>query len=171
VSDDLWIVVPNWDKFQHYKDRDPVWIKLFTELRNKDEWRHLTLAQRGLLVSIWIEYAAANGQLRAADLPSLILQKLPLNSLDSLNHTGLIQLCASKPAQIASTRARPRTREETETERDSPKSPHRRKPDERVFARPDTVCPDCGETLGQGHLESCPRMPKLADDLLEEARQ
>ena len=59
---DGWIVIPNWDKFQHYKNRGPVWIKLYTELRDRDEWRHLTLAARGLLASIWIEYAARDCQ-------------------------------------------------------------------------------------------------------------
>ena len=45
-----WIVIPNWDKFQHYSDRDPVWIKVYTELNSRDEWRQLSYAQRGLLV-------------------------------------------------------------------------------------------------------------------------
>jgi hypothetical protein len=115
-----WIVVRNWDKFQHYKDRDPAWIKLYMELRNRDEWRQLTLAQRGLLVCIWQEYAAANGELRTSDLPSLILQKLPLNSLESLSHAGFIELAASKPLALA--RAGARSREE-ETETETPKPP------------------------------------------------
>ena len=41
---DGWIVIPNWDKFQHYKDRDPVWIKLYLELNSRDDWRRLTFA-------------------------------------------------------------------------------------------------------------------------------
>ena len=28
----------NWDKFQHYKDRDPVWIKLHPELLDNDDY-------------------------------------------------------------------------------------------------------------------------------------
>lgn len=94
---EAWITIPNWDKFQHYKDRTPAWIKLYVELRDKDEWCRLTLAQRGLLVSIWIEYGASRGILRASDIPRKILQKFPRKSLDALNHAGFIVLSASKP--------------------------------------------------------------------------
>jgi hypothetical protein len=168
VTDDLWLLIPGWTKFQHYKDRDPVWIKLYMDLRNRDEWRHLTLAERGLLVSLWLEYGAANTVIRRSDIGRLVGQDTRSQQLDSLLGAGFIDFSASKPLALAHARARAK---ETETEKDSPKSPHRRKPDERMFARPDTVCPDCGETLGAGHLDSCPRMPRLANDLLEEARQ
>ena len=53
---DCWIVVPNWDKFQHYNDREPAWIKLYTELNASDDWLDLS-RQNGDVDTVWIEYA------------------------------------------------------------------------------------------------------------------
>ena len=116
---DLWIVVPNWDKFQHYRDRNPPWIKLYTELAHKDEWLGLTLLERGLLVSIWIEYALHRCALRAETVRSMVHRNWRERALNSLLEAGFIELSASKPL---ATRAR--AREETETE--TPKSPLRK---------------------------------------------
>ena len=33
-----WIEIVNWDKFQHYKDRRPVWIKLHLDLLDNDDY-------------------------------------------------------------------------------------------------------------------------------------
>jgi hypothetical protein len=101
---DRWIVVPHWDKFQHYHDRNPPWIKLYLELRSDDEWRQLSLAARGLLVSIWIEFGASRGVLRASDLPSRVAQKNLRRTLDSLQEAGFIEVSASRP--LALTRSR-----------------------------------------------------------------
>ena len=122
-----WIVPHNWDKFQRYKDRDPAWIKLYLELERRDDWAQLTLAQRGLLVSIWIQYALRNGQLRASALPSLILQKVPRKSLEILVDAGFIRLCDQKPRQIVTDSRQKvtpsRAREETEEEKETPLPP------------------------------------------------
>ena len=32
------IVVAGWEKFQHYKDRDPPWIKLYRDLLSSESW-------------------------------------------------------------------------------------------------------------------------------------
>jgi hypothetical protein len=114
-----WIVVRNWPKFQHYKDREPVWIKLYLDLRSRDEWRQLTLAERGLLVSIWLEYAASNGQIRRTDLPARVAQRSLRRSIDSLQAAGFIEVSASRPLALA------RAREEKEKE--TPKSPLKEK--------------------------------------------
>src|SRR4051794_35430914 len=53
-----WIVISNWDRFQHYKDRNPSWIKGYVELLNDTEFRRLTFPQRGLLFGIWLLYAS-----------------------------------------------------------------------------------------------------------------
>ena len=109
---DQWIVIPNWGKFQHYKDRNPPWIKLYTELAKKDEWQRLTLHQRGVLVTIWLEYALTSGQVSVRSLsgnPQLGLRVSSVQ-LKALSDAGFIALVASKPLALA------HAREETETE-------------------------------------------------------
>jgi hypothetical protein len=36
------IEIANWSKLQHFKDRDPIWIKLYRALRHNRRWRHLS---------------------------------------------------------------------------------------------------------------------------------
>src|SRR5262249_17272190 len=57
MTGEQWIEVCNWDKFQHYKDRDPYFIKNYTALVHDENYRELTAAERGLLHGIWLEYA------------------------------------------------------------------------------------------------------------------
>ena len=33
-----YIVLLNWDRFQHYKDRDPPWVKLYRDLLTSESW-------------------------------------------------------------------------------------------------------------------------------------
>ena len=51
------IEIPRWDAFQHYKTRDPSWIKVYTRLMSDQNFTNLTFGQRGLLLSLWLEYA------------------------------------------------------------------------------------------------------------------
>jgi hypothetical protein len=95
--DDRWIVVPSWERFQHYSDRSPPWIKLYTELNSKDEWLRLTDSQRGLLVTVWIEYARSRGVLSANVIPNVTRTKSVRRTLEALNHAGFIEFSASKP--------------------------------------------------------------------------
>jgi hypothetical protein len=123
VSDD-WIVIPGWDKFQVYKYRNPPKIFLHTELIHRDDWLDLSDAAKGLLTLIWLEYAAANGQLKVSRLPTGARQSYRRVSLEALNDAGFIELSARKPEGL-----RARAREtETEAETDSSKSPHKKKP-------------------------------------------
>jgi hypothetical protein len=98
---DLWIVVPNWGRFQHYKDRNPTWIKLYTELNSNDEWLNLTDAQRGLLAVIWVEYARSRGRLESAKIPAKARQRSRKRALEALSDAGLIELVDSKPPAFA----------------------------------------------------------------------
>ena len=99
-----WIVIPNWDKFQHYTDRDPPWIKLYTELNSNDDWCDLSDAERGLLVTIWIEYARSRGTLKVSRVPKKIGQASRVRQLERLNHAGFIEFVASKPLALARSR-------------------------------------------------------------------
>jgi hypothetical protein len=99
------IVIPRWDDdekgegFQHYKDRDPKWIKNYRNLLKKDEYRDLTFVQRGILHGLWLEYAASNREIRDStlSLTRRLGQRVTRASLDSLNHAGFITFSASKP--------------------------------------------------------------------------
>ena len=46
--------VRNWEKFQHYKDRRPVWIKLYVDILQDYELGTLSDSQLGQLVKLWI---------------------------------------------------------------------------------------------------------------------
>lgn len=94
---DGWIRIPNWDDFQHYKDRDPKWIKTYCRLVSDDAYRNLTFHQRGVLHSLWMEYARANRQLRdnTATLTRQLGHRVMRRDLEALNHAGFIELSAS----------------------------------------------------------------------------
>lgn len=47
------LVVKNWNRFQHYKNRRPAWIKLATDLFNDDEFMTLPMASKLLAICIW----------------------------------------------------------------------------------------------------------------------
>ena len=127
MADELWITVPNWDRFQHYKDRDPPWIKLYTELNSRDEWLDLSDAEKGLLVTIWIEYARSKCRLRSARVPLKVGQRSRRRQYERLVQAGWIEVSAS-------TRAHARREERRE---ETPKPP--------LGLR--LLCPECGLEL------------------------
>lgn len=93
-----WIIVPNWERFQHYgQARRPTWIKNYIGLLHKDEYLDLTLAERGLLHGVWLAYAEAQGRLRTGDLSSDLHALARHRHIESLNHAGLIEFSASRP--------------------------------------------------------------------------
>ena len=46
--------VKNWDDFQHYKDRNPPWIKLHNHLLDDYDFECLTDSAKGHLLCIWM---------------------------------------------------------------------------------------------------------------------
>ena len=48
------ISVIGWEEFQHYKDRDPLWIKLHRSLLDNYEWGQLCDITKAHLVGIWL---------------------------------------------------------------------------------------------------------------------
>jgi hypothetical protein len=98
---DGWIVIPGWPKFQHYKDRDPTWIKNYTRLLHDDAYDELTLAATGLLHVSWLLYAVSGGVLAVSQLRRFCTAKGDSrhfqHHLDSLIRAGFVQVVASKP--------------------------------------------------------------------------
>lgn len=91
-----WIIVPNWEKFQHYKSRDPRWIKNYGELLHKSEYIGLGLASRGLLHGLWLAYAEAKGRVKVREVPGYVSHKTLRRHWDSLLEAGFVELSASK---------------------------------------------------------------------------
>lgn len=122
MNDDLWIIVPNWAKFQHYKDRTPRWIKQYSDLVHRDEYLELSPTSRALLHGIWSLYALADGVLRAGVVPGeLRLPNARPSHWDALTDAGFIQLSASKPLALRALAREEERREEKTRVRAKPK--------------------------------------------------
>ena len=68
--------VKNWDEFQHYKDRNPPWIKLHRALLDDYEFARLQDASKAHLMLIWLFASQKNGLIPAD--PSFLKKKLGL---------------------------------------------------------------------------------------------
>ena len=103
MSEERWIIVRNWERFQHYKDRDPYFIKLYTELQHDHNWLALTGHQRAVLVGIWLEYASARCQLplNTASLTRRLALRVSSATLEALNHAGFIEFSSRAALEIA----------------------------------------------------------------------
>jgi hypothetical protein len=126
------VEVNSWSTFQHFKDRDPIWLKLYRELRHKREWRRLPGDEAKFLVDLWM---------LASEQPTPGVIDLPLEDiawefrpdedevqkwLYTLAGNGFITVIseteqAAIPRALA--RGRERDREETETETTAPAAP------------------------------------------------
>lgn len=115
MTDARWIVVRNWDRFQHYKDREPPWIKDYTEQLDDPAYLELTGIQRAALQGIRLKYAASRRQVLndTALLSRQLNMRITRETLDALNHAGFIEFSASKPlADCKQNASVPRAREE-----------------------------------------------------------
>lgn len=94
-----YIVIPKWEEFQHYSNRDPVWIKVYNRLLSDDGFLDLTFHQRGVLVSMWIEYARSGRQLRdnTLTLTRQLGGRVSRRDIEALVYAGFITFSASKP--------------------------------------------------------------------------
>lgn len=117
--------IPNWEKFQHYKERKPPWIKLHRGLLDNEEFACLPVASRALAPLLWI-LAADSGS--TGELPSLagMAWRLRMSEADllvalkPLVRSGFVT-DASEMLAGCKQDALPREREETETETEAEK--------------------------------------------------
>lgn len=116
MTAEQWIVVPNWDRFQHYSDRDPVWVKTYTALLHDEDYLRLSGHARSVLHGLWLAYASSNGQLPldARSISSRLQLRVSSSQLESLIHAGFIEVSASRPLAL---RYPSRASRETETEK------------------------------------------------------
>ena len=111
---DSYIVVHNWERFQHYRDRNPLWIKVYARLLQDPAYLRLSLAGKGLLTVIWLTYSQQNCVVSVSDLRQICRSRVSNLTLDLLLEAGFIDISASKPLAA---------KKEKEKEKDSPKPP------------------------------------------------
>ena len=55
--------IKDWDQFQHFKDRNPIWVKLYRTLLDDIEWHKLSGDDAKALVMLWLLASEKNGEL------------------------------------------------------------------------------------------------------------
>jgi hypothetical protein len=114
-----YLKVKNWEEFQHYKDRNPPWIKLHRTLLDDYEFSRLQDASKAHLILIWLFASQKNGVV--PDDPAFLKRKLGLEKEPNLKL--LIDQGLLIPEQNASNvladckQLAPRDREETDTDK------------------------------------------------------
>lgn len=110
--------VPNWRKFQHYKDRNPPWIKLQTQLATNVAFVQLPDASKTQLMGLWITAAQIGagdglipldpGQMRSrwTDMANLSHEPMDVNLLLS---EGFLELVEDHLVQSASDALAPKS--------------------------------------------------------------
>jgi len=63
VTKMAYLAVRNWSNFQHYKDRNPLWIKLYTGLLDDYDFAQLGDGQKAQLILIWLLASKTDGVL------------------------------------------------------------------------------------------------------------
>lgn len=110
--------IKNWAEYQHYKDRNPPWVKLHWNLLTSMDWMVLDDASRVLAVACMLVASRNGGQIRA-DLEGLkYLEKVAhLNTPPDL--TPLIEcgFLASKAQAKSKRRDSPKKRREEKEKR------------------------------------------------------
>jgi len=118
--------VRNWEEFQHYKDRDPTWIKLYNRLLDDYAFGLLPDARKWHLIGIFLLASRHNN--RVPRDPAWVSRKIGAHmpvDLAMLERAGFLvmlegetlpaPLLLAPPEQVASPEKEKR-REETETE-------------------------------------------------------
>jgi hypothetical protein len=57
-----YLQIKNWSEYQHYKKRNPPWIKMHVRILNDRDFMSLSLASKGLLMLLWILGSENNGK-------------------------------------------------------------------------------------------------------------
>ena len=98
-----WLRVKDWMRFQHYKVRNPPWIKLYRSLLSDYDFLALSDTEKCHLILIWLEAANHDGKV-ANDSPYL-RRRLGLHSNPNLklfiNNGWLVESASINSEQSA----------------------------------------------------------------------
>lgn len=130
--------IKEWDSFQHYKDRNPPWIKLHNELLHSRTWVSLDDASKALAVAIMLLASRTENKIPAD--PGYIKRVAYLDTMPDLQKLVAVDFIeiididgnASAPQAHASKVIANRT---TETETETYKPEKKEKPRKRAPAK------------------------------------
>ena len=91
-----YLEVSNWARFQHYKNRDPTWLKLYRQLLTDYQWSQLPDASKGHLIGIWLMAAKLENRIPAD--PEWLAKQIGATDpvdLEILVSGGWLEWCAS----------------------------------------------------------------------------
>ena len=117
--------IKNWKEFQHYKDRNPPWIKLHFALLSSKDWVTLDDKSRVLAVASMLIGSKSEGEIDGSEAGLAYLQRVAYlhtkPNLKPLIDCGFLESASGMLADASAMQAnaRPeerRDREETETE-------------------------------------------------------
>lgn len=97
TTTDGWIEIVGWDRFQHYADRRPTWIKLYPRLLDDDAFVGLSWRDRYVLIGLWMMYASSDARLRL-DVRSISRRldvRVTSGTIERLTEAGFIRITAS----------------------------------------------------------------------------
>lgn len=125
------LIPKNWENFQHYRDRNPLWIKLHKNLLDDRKFQSLPLAARALAPMLWLIASESaegifNGDVEEIAFRLRDTEKNISVALDTLIKAGFFLVVQpasntlSTPEQVDSLEKR---REETEKEKRREEAP------------------------------------------------
>jgi len=77
--------IKNWNKFQHFKDRKPPWVKLYRDVLDDLEWYELDPLASKVLVMCWLIASEDDGNLPSTKNLAFRLRMTEKQTIDCLN--------------------------------------------------------------------------------------
>jgi hypothetical protein len=77
--------IKNWNKFQHFKDRKPPWVKLYRDVLDDIEWYELDPLASKVLVMCWLIASEDDGNLPSAKILAFRLRMTEKQTIECLN--------------------------------------------------------------------------------------
>ncbi|MBT8449125.1 MAG: hypothetical protein KJO69_05520 [Gammaproteobacteria bacterium] len=134
-----YLSVKNWDKFQHYKDRNPPWIKLHRDLLRDYEFACLQDASKLLLIELWLLASQLDNKIPNDD--KWLARQIPYNgkiNTKPLIDNGFIELVQDDSNTLAGCKqvAMPEAEAEAEAKTETEQRPR------KTRLQPDWILPD-----------------------------
>ncbi len=165
--------IKGWNKFQHFKDRRPPWVKLYRDLLDDMDWHELDGDSAKTLISLWLIASENEGQLpsmRKLAFRLRMTEKALSAVISQLDHW--LEVDDNEPISARYRDDAPETETETETETEihcPEKAPDGVPQDKTAFeefwkAYPRTPNMSKVKALKAWQREKCNRLPQ--DQLL-----